>query len=120
MLIFNDYIPVAIFVFIGFLVPVISIVAGKILSPNRPNPTKVSIYECGEIPVGEARLQFGFRYYMYALMFVIFDVETVFLYPWAIVFLNLGFLAFVEMMLFIGVLVVGLAYAWGKGALKWI
>ena len=76
-------------------------------------------YECGEEPIGDAWVQFNMRYYIFALLFVIFDVEIVFLYPWAVVFSQLGIIAFMEMMIFIGILVVGLAYAWAKGALKW-
>ncbi|MEN9279034.1 MAG: photosynthetic/respiratory NAD(P)H-quinone oxidoreductase subunit C, partial [Thermostichus sp. DG_1_5_bins_95] len=78
-----------------------------------------STYESGMEPVGQAWIQFNIRYYMFALVFVIFDVETVFLYPWAVAFHRLGLLAFVEALIFIAILVVGLVYAWRKGALEW-
>jgi len=102
-----------VFVGIAFLI-------ARILRPNRPDKVKLSTYECGEIPVGPSWIQFNVRYYLVALIFVIFDVETVFLYPWAVVYRRLGLFAFVEMVIFIGILLVGLIYAWKKGALRWV
>lgn len=89
------------------------------IRPRRPSPLKYDIYECGMETVGGRWLQFNFRYYLYALLFVLFDVEAVFLYPWAIQFHRLGAFALVEMFLFILVLVVGWLYAWRKQALEW-
>ena len=90
------------------------------IRPNKPSLVKSSVYECGVDPIGPGRwVQFNFRYYTYALLFVIFDVETVFLYPWAIRFKQLGLFALFEMLVFVLILVVGLAYAWRKRALEW-
>lgn len=83
-------------------------------------PEKVSPYECGIPPIGDSRAPFAVRYYIFALLFVVFDVEAVFLYPWAMVFRSLGMTGFIEMMIFIAVLLLGLIYAWGKGALEWV
>jgi NADH-quinone oxidoreductase subunit A len=89
------------------------------LRPHHPTPTKLDIYECGMQTVGERWGRFNFRYYLYAILFVIFDVEVVFLYPWAVELRNLGAIALVEMLVFLGILMVGWAYAWRKGALEW-
>tara|TARA_B000000460_G_scaffold234767_1_gene195465 strand:- start:83 stop:469 length:387 start_codon:yes stop_codon:yes gene_type:complete len=90
------------------------------LRPNKPNPVKSQVYECGVEPIGKGSwAQFNFRYYVYALLFVIFDVETVFIYPWAVQYQKLGLFALVEMLIFVLILVVGLAYAWRKRALEW-
>ncbi len=83
-------------------------------------PEKLTTYECGIPPVGDSRAPFAVRYYIFALLFVIFDVEAVFLFPWAMVFRDLGGTGFVEMMIFFAVLLLGLIYAWGKGALEWL
>lgn len=101
------------------LVPVLALVASSILRPRRRGPERRTTYESGMEPIGGAWIQFNIRYYMFALVFVIFDVETVFLYPWAVAFNQLGLLAFIEALIFIGILVVGLVYAWRKGALEW-
>jgi len=92
----------------------------RLIRPQRPNPNKLKNYECGEFPFSDSQLQFNVRYYIFALIFVIFDVEVVFLFPWAVVFKSLGLFAFVEMLIFIAILLFGLAYAWKKGALKWV
>lgn len=110
--------------FLGFLlicslVPVIALGASKLLRPASGGPAGRTTYESGMEPIGGAWIQFNIRYYMFALVFVIFDVETVFLYPWAVAFSQLGLLAFVEALIFIGILVIGLVYAWRKGALEW-
>jgi NADH-quinone oxidoreductase subunit A len=93
--------------------------AAKLVAPRRPLPEKLTTYECGIDPVGEGWSQSQIRYYIYAFLFVIFDVESVFLFPWAVVFERLGMFAVVEMALFILVLGLGLLYAWRKGVLKW-
>ena len=110
--------------FLGFLilcslVPVLALGASVVVRPRRRGLERRTTYESGMEPFGGAWIQFNIRYYMFALVFVIFDVETVFLYPWAVAFNQLGVLAFVEAVVFIAILVVGLVYAWRKGALEW-
>jgi NADH:ubiquinone oxidoreductase subunit 3 (subunit A) len=92
----------------------------KQVRPDNPTPEKVLTYECGRDPIGPSWFQFNFRYYLYALVFVVFDVETVFLYPWAVRFSALKWFGFVEMIVFILILLVGYAYAWKKKALEWV
>ena len=104
--------------------PLIPIVASVVLAafrlrPNRPDPIKSDTYECGVETEGDALVQFNARYYVIALLFVVFDVEAVFLYPWAVAFRQLGLFAFVEAVLFLGILVVGYVYAWRRKALEW-
>ena len=110
--------------FLGFLliaaaVPVLALVTNKLLAPRSQSGERELTYESGMEPIGGAWIQFNIRYYMFALVFVIFDVETVFLYPWAVAFNRLGLLAFIEALIFISILVIALAYAWRKGALEW-
>jgi NADH-quinone oxidoreductase subunit A len=93
--------------------------AARLVAPRRPLPEKLTTYECGIDPVGVGWTQSQIRYYIYAFLFVIFDVESVFLFPWAVVFEQLGYAAVVEMAVFIGILAVGLLYAWRKGVLRW-
>jgi NADH-quinone oxidoreductase subunit A len=92
----------------------------KVLRPERQSEEKTTTYECGEEPVGSAWVQFNIRFYVFALIFLVFDVEAVFLLPWAVVFRDLGALAYVEGLVFIGILVVALAYVWRKGDLAWV
>jgi len=108
-----------VFLIICSLIPVLALGIAQFVSPKRQGPGRRTTYESGMEPIGGAWIQFNIRYYMFALVFVIFDVETVFLYPWAVAFSQLGLLAFVEALIFIGILVVGLVYAWRKGALEW-
>lgn len=107
------------FLIICSLVPILALVASSIVRPRQRGAERRTTYESGMEPIGGAWIQFNIRYYMFALVFVIFDVETVFLYPWAVAFSQLGVLAFVEALIFIGILVIGLVYAWRKGALEW-
>jgi NADH-quinone oxidoreductase subunit A len=93
--------------------------AARLIAPHRPSTAKLTTYECGIDPVGEGWSQSQVRYYIYGFLFVIFDVESVFLFPWARVFVSLGMTAVVEMGLFIGILAIGLLYAWRKGVLEW-
>ncbi len=103
---------------IGFaLAPVI--VMG-ILAPRKRSSSKADTYECGLLTTGETWVRFRIQYYIYAIMFLVFDVETVFLYPWAVAYERLGLFALAEMVVFLLILAVGLAYAWGKGVLKWV
>ncbi len=97
----------------------VAILLAKVVAPRRPLPEKLTTYECGIDPVGEGWSQSQIRYYIYAFLFVIFDVESVFLFPWARVFEDIGYAAVVEMAIFIGILAVGLLYAWRKGVLRW-
>ena len=103
---------------IGFLA--VNFLLWKVIRPSRYSEEKLTTYECGENPVGSAWIQFNIRFYVFALIFIIFDVEAVFLLPWAVVFRNLGMLAFVEGVVFIAILVVALAYVWRKGDLEWV
>ncbi|MEO0538718.1 MAG: photosynthetic/respiratory NAD(P)H-quinone oxidoreductase subunit C [Cyanobacteria bacterium P01_A01_bin.123] len=107
------------FLIISSLVPILALTAAKFLRPAGRGPVRRTTYESGMEPIGGAWIQFNIRYYMFALVFVIFDVETVFLYPWAVAFSRLGLLAFIEALIFIAILVIGLVYAWRKGALEW-
>ncbi len=92
----------------------------RLVAPSKPNYEKLSTYECGEVPQGSAWVQFNIRFYVIALIFLIFDVEVVFLFPWAVVFKELGLLAFVEMAIFLLILIVGLIYVWKKSDLDWV
>ena len=103
---------------IGFLA--VNLVVWRIIRPSRFSEEKLTTYECGENPTGSAWIQFNIRFYVFALLFIIFDVEAVFLLPWAVVFRELGMLAFVEGLVFIVILVVALAYVWRKGDLEWV
>jgi len=100
-----------------FIVVIFSI--SRLVTPENRGPEKFTTYESGIEPTGGARIQFQIRYYMFALVFVVFDVETVFLYPWAMSFYEFGILSFVEALIFISILIIGLIYAWRKGALEW-
>lgn len=111
-----------IFLLIASVIPILTFSISKILTPvsnNNKGPEKLTSYESGIEPMGDAWIQFQIRYYMFALVFVIFDIETVFLYPWAMSFNELGLSAFIEALVFIFILVIGLVYAWRKGALEW-
>jgi len=98
----------------------VNLILWKLIRPSRPTDEKLTTYECGENPTGTAWIQFNIRFYVFAIIFLIFDVEAVFLLPWAVVFKKLGFLAFVEGLVFIGILAVALAYVWRKVDLEWV
>lgn len=115
----NNYVMVAIFIGIGIFLPIAALTIGRLLRPNKPLPEKLTTYESGNEPVGAGQVRFNIRYYLFALMFVIFDVETVFLYPWAVAYRKLGLFALVEMIVFVVLLLVGLIYAWKKKVLQW-
>nr|YP_004376516.1 NADH-plastoquinone oxidoreductase subunit 3 [Ptilidium ciliare var. pulcherrimum]ADK89610.1 NADH-plastoquinone oxidoreductase subunit 3 [Ptilidium ciliare var. pulcherrimum] len=108
-----------IFLLIISVFPLIILLISKLITPANKGPEKLTSYESGIEPIGEARIQFQIRYYMFALVFVIFDVETVFLYPWAMSFYEFEIFSFIEALIFISILIVGLIYAWRKGALEW-
>lgn len=107
------------FLIISSVIPILAFLISAVLAPINKGPEKLSSYESGIEPMGDAWLQFRIRYYMFALVFVIFDVETVFLYPWAMSFDVLGVPVFIEAFIFMLILIVGLVYAWRKGALEW-
>ncbi|MBF6600605.1 MAG: NADH-quinone oxidoreductase subunit A [Dehalococcoidia bacterium] len=104
------------------LIPIAASVALGVfrIRPRKPDPIKSSVYECGMVPVGDALVRYNVRYYLFALLFVVFDVEAVFLYPWAVAYRALGVYAFVEALIFIAILFVGYVYAWRKRAMEWI
>ena len=102
---------------IGFAV--FTLAASHFLGKRVNDPAKLAPYECGVTPVGSARERFHTRFYLVAMLFIVFDIETVFLYPWAIVFKQLGMFGLIEMAVFVGILLLGFAYVWGKGALEW-
>ncbi len=116
----NNYLIVVVFLLLGILLPVIALTAGKLLRPNRPSAAKQTTYESGIEPFHEANVRFHARYYIFALLFVIFDVETVFLYPWAVAYNELGLFALIEMLIFVVMLLIGLMYAWKKKVLRWL
>jgi NADH-quinone oxidoreductase subunit A len=117
---------VLIFVLVGFVFAGIALGVAKLLRPSNPSPAKMSTYECGEVPRGSSWVRFNVRFYLIALFFIVFDVEVIFLYPWAVVFKQLfpvpglGAIVFWEMVIFLGILTVGLAYVWVKGDLSWV
>ncbi|MGB9773897.1 MAG: NADH-quinone oxidoreductase subunit A [Bacteroidota bacterium] len=115
----TDFGRVLAFLLVAILFVAVVMFVARLLRPHRPSRDKLRTYECGEEPVGEPWVKFNIRFYVVALIFVIFDVEVVFLFPWATVFAQLGWFAFIEMMVFIGMLLVGLAYVWAKGDLEW-
>lgn len=115
----NPWIFVGLFFVVGLLIPVGAIGIAWLLGPKKPNPIKQSVYECGIETVGESWVQFKAQYYIFALVFLIFDVETVFLFPWAVKLGALGLFAVVEGIIFILILVAGLVYTWRKGMLEW-
>jgi NADH-quinone oxidoreductase subunit A len=120
MEIYSHYIPVIAFILMGVLIPSGAMIMSWMIRARNPYKEKLTTYECGEEPIGKAQMQFDVQYYIYAILFVVFDVETVFLYPWAVVFPDIGIIAVIEMIIFIAMLVVGLVYAWKKGILEWM
>lgn len=115
-----DYAPILIFLAVAAVFPVVTLVIASILRPSSRNPTKSEAYECGVPPSGEARARYPVRFYIIAVLFVVFDVETIFMFPWAVKYRQLALFGFVEMLVFLGILLVGYAYAWKKGALEWV
>ncbi len=114
------------FVFIGLLIllaigfAAAPLIIVRLIAPRKHSPAKGDTYECGVKTYGETWVRFRIQYYIYAIMFVVFDIETVFLYPWAVSYAGLGTFALVEMVVFLTILFVGLGYAWGKGVLRWV
>ena len=116
----SPWIYVGIFVLVGMLIPIAAIVIARFLAPRKPNATKQSTYECGIETVGDSWIQFKAQYYIFALVFLIFDVETVFLFPWAVSLNKLPLFAVFEGIIFILILLAGLIYAWKKDMLEWV
>ncbi len=114
-----DYFYILTFLILGIAFVGSAFVVSWLLRPSAPSVVKNSPYECGEVVKGTARVQFNVRYYLFALIFVVFDVEVLFIVPWAVVFRQLGAFAYYEMLVFILILALGLIYAWKKGALEW-
>lgn len=114
-----EYLPILIFVIIGVGFGVMPILAGFVLGPQRPDEEKRSPYECGFEPFDDAHMKFDVRFYLVAILFIIFDLEIAFLFPWAIVLDDIGVFGLLAMFLFLGILVVGFIYEWKKGALEW-
>ncbi len=113
------YLPILLFILVGLTLGVVLLTVGMVLSPNRPDPEKLSPYECGFEAFEDARMKFDVRYYLVAILFILFDLEIAFLFPWAVVLQEIGVFGFVAMMVFLAVLVVGFVYEWKKGALEW-
>ena len=119
----EGYFPILMFILVGIAVGVGPLVAGgivsRLLGVHRPDSEKLSPYECGFEAFEDARMKFDVRYYLVAILFILFDLEIAFLFPWAVVLQEIGFFGFMAMMLFLGILVVGFVYEWKKGALEW-
>ncbi len=115
----EQYFPILLFILVGLALGVILLSVGKLLSPRHDDPAKLSPYECGFEAFEDARMKFDVRYYLVAILFILFDLEIAFLFPWAVVLPEIGFHGFVAMMIFLAVLVVGFIYEWKKGALEW-
>jgi NADH-quinone oxidoreductase subunit A len=115
----NSYLFIFIFMVVAIALPIVALTLGRLLRPHAPLPEKQTTYESGLKPFHDSRVQFHVRYYLFALMFVIFDVEVIFLYPWAVAYDKLGLFALIEMLIFVIMLLLGLIYAWKKKVLKW-
>ena len=114
-----NYLPVLIFICVGLLVGTVMIVLGFVLAPHKPDSEKLSPYECGFEAFEDARMKFDVRYYLVAILFIIFDLEIAFLFPWAVSLDSIGKFGLLSMALFLAILVVGFIYEWKKGALEW-
>jgi NADH-quinone oxidoreductase subunit A len=121
----ENYFPVLVFIFVGLIFGCVPIIIGRVVGPHRPDPEKLSAFECGFEAFEDARMKFDVRYYLVAIIFILFDLEIAFLFPWATIFKEIvgtesvKLFGFVEMLIFIAILVVGYVYAWVKGALDW-
>jgi NADH-quinone oxidoreductase subunit A len=115
----DQYFPILLFMLFGLAMGAMLLAVGRFVSPNRPDPEKLSPYECGFEAFEDARMKFDVRYYLVAILFILFDLEIAFLFPWATVINDIGLFGFISMMVFLGILVVGFVYEWMKGALEW-
>ena len=117
--ILTGYIPIFLFIGLAFLFPIVTLLLARLVRPNSGGQGKLSPYECGVDPDSDARQRYAIRYYVVAILFVIFDVETIFLFPWAIMYKRLALFGLIEMMIFLGILIVGYVWIIKKGALDW-
>ena len=115
----SDYLPLVIFILVALVIGLALLITPFIVAFKQPDPEKLSAYECGFNAFDDARMKFDERFYLVAILFIIFDLEVAFLFPWAVAFREVGVLGFWSMMLFLGVLTVGFIYEWRKGALEW-
>ena len=115
----KEYFPILLFLIIALILSIGFIVVNYLFSPKKPDPEKLSAYECGFEPFNDSRMEFDVRFYLVAILFIIFDLEIAFLFPWAISLGKIGFLGFISMMIFLLILTVGFLYEWKKGALDW-
>jgi NADH-quinone oxidoreductase subunit A len=115
----NDYLPIIILIVLATAMGFLVIVIGSVFGPRRPSNRKAAPYESGMIPYGPGTRRLSVRYYLVAVLFILFDIETVFFLPWAVVFRQMGWFALLEMLVFIGILLIGFVYVWKKGALEW-
>ena len=115
----ENYLPILIFIILGVVFGVAPIIVGKVLAVNRPDTDKLSPYECGFEAFEDSRMKFDVRFYLVAILFIIFDLEIAFLFPWAVVLNDIGMFGFMAMVVFLGILVIGFIYEWKKGALEW-
>ncbi len=115
----NDYLPVIIFIAIASMIAMALMIAPIIMAVRNPDPEKNSTYECGFNAFDDSRMRFDVRFYLVAILFIIFDLEMAFLFPWAVAFKEVGVFGFVSMMIFLGILTIGFIYEWSKGALEW-
>ena len=115
----ENYFPILLFILVGIFAGAAPMLLGRLLAPNRPDSEKLSPYECGFEAFEDARMKFDVRYYLVAILFIVFDLEIAFVFPWALVFRDLGVFGLVEMGVFLALLVIGFVYVWKKGALEW-
>ena len=115
----ENYLPILVFIAVGVLIGVLPVALGFLLGPHRPDSEKLSPYKCGFEAFEDSRMKFDVRYYLVAILFIIFDLEIAFLFPWAVVLEQIGMVGFLAMVLFLAILVVGFIYEWKKGALEW-
>ena len=115
----QNYLPVLVFMGVGLAVAVVMVALGFVLGTRRPDPEKLSPYECGFEAFEDSRMKFDVRFYLVAILFIIFDLEIAFLFPWAVVLDQIGMVGFIAMAVFLGILVIGFIYEWKKGALEW-
>ena len=115
----ENYFPILMFVLVGVAVGVLPVAMGFLLAPSRPDPEKLSPYECGFEAFEDARMKFDVRYYLVAILFILFDLETAFLFPWGVALRDIGWEGYVSMVVFLFVFIVGFVYIWKKGALDW-
>jgi NADH:ubiquinone oxidoreductase subunit 3 (subunit A) len=116
----NNWLYIGLFALVAFLLPTAAIIIAGLLSPKKPNALKNTTYECGMETIGPSWIQFKAQYYVFALVFLVFDVETIFLFPWAVAYKQLPLFGVIEAVLFLVILLAGLAYVWRKGGLEWV